>query len=60
MGRFPEGAFLLKDFAVRQADGNLKNVETRILWRHDEEWTGAVYLWEDDQSEAFRPVAPNS
>ena len=50
--RFPEGALLLKDFAVRQTDGSLRNVETRILWRHDEKWTGAVYLWEEDQSDA--------
>ena len=49
---FPEGTLLLKDFAVRQADGNLKNVETRVLWRHGEKWTGAVYVWEDNQSDA--------
>ena len=37
---------------MRQTDGSLRNVETRILWRHDEKWTGAVYLWEEDQSDA--------
>ena len=56
--RFPEGTLLLKDFSVRQADGNLKNVETRVLGRHDEKWTGVVYLWEDDQLDAvFRAIA---
>ena len=50
--RFPEGTLLLKDFAVRGPEGNLKKVETRVLWRHDEKWTGVVYLWADDQSDA--------
>ena len=50
--QFPEGTLLLKDFAVRQVDGSLRKVETRVIWRHDEKWTGVVYLWEGDQSDA--------
>ena len=50
--RFPEGALLLKDFAVRQVDGTLRKVETRVIWRHEEKWTGVVYLWTGDQSDA--------
>jgi hypothetical protein len=50
--RFPEGTLLLKGFAVRKSDGTLENVETRVLWRHDEEWTGVVYVWREDQSDA--------
>ena len=50
---FPEGTLLLKDFAVRQPDGSLKKVETRVFWRHSDEWTGVVYLWDDNQSDAL-------
>jgi len=50
--QFPEGALLLKDFSVRQPNGSLRKVETRVIWRHEEKWTAVVYLWEDDQSDA--------
>ena len=51
--RFPEGTLLLKDFAMRQPNGNLKRIETRVLWRHDEKWAGVVYLWSDGQTDAL-------
>lgn len=45
--RFPVGTRLWKEFAW---DG--RKVETRMLWRVEEEWLFAAYVWTEDQTDA--------
>lgn len=61
---FPDGAIIIKDFAFpldqRDPDGAQKHVETRLLVRdstNDEGWTAHTYVWNEEQSEAYRKVA---
>ncbi len=44
---FPTGTIVTKSFGW-----NSKWIETRVLVRTSSGWTGASYLWNDDQSEA--------
>lgn len=57
----PVGAALLKTFAylddMRQPEGGRRLLETRILARTSSGWKGITYVWNQDQSEAYRKVA---
>ncbi len=44
---FPDGTKFWKEFSI----GGRK-VETRMLWKHNGEWTFASYVWNDAQTEA--------
>lgn len=48
----PEGTSLMKEFSVRGPDGVLRPVETRIIRRRGGTWETAVYIWNDDHSDA--------
>jgi uncharacterized repeat protein (TIGR03806 family) len=58
---WPEGAMLVKSFFfpadLREPDGPRRIVETRILLREGDGWTGHVYLWNAQQTDAERFVA---
>lgn len=49
---FPVGSVVIKNFRF---DG--RHIETRLLIREADGWTGHVYLWDDDLQEARRFVA---
>ena len=51
--RFPPGTKLWKEFSW-----NGRKVETRMLWKPDDEWLFATYVWNDDQTDAR--LAPES
>lgn len=54
---FPEGARLIKNFGFladyRDPSAGRRLVETRVLTRVGTTWQGDVYLWNDEQTEAF-------
>ena len=61
---FPDGAIIIKHFAFpqdkREPDGALQHVETRLLIRDSsspEGFTAHTYVWNDEQTEAYRKVA---
>ena len=52
---FPDRSVLVKTFLLeteRGVEATKKPVETRIMTRHDNEWVGYSYLWNDDLSDA--------
>jgi hypothetical protein len=52
---FPEGTVLLQTFTIELEGGNTASghrVETRLLTRQQEEWTGYSYAWNDEQTDA--------
>lgn len=52
---FPEGAVLVKSFALEAEAGNpasRKWIETRLLVIQQKEWAGYSYVWNDEQTEA--------
>jgi uncharacterized repeat protein (TIGR03806 family) len=55
---FPRGTIITKTFGFpydpSQANGPIHWVETRILTRGDAAWTGAAYLWNDEQTAAHK------
>jgi uncharacterized repeat protein (TIGR03806 family) len=58
---FPVGSIVGKSFSyapdLRSPDVGRYPVETRLLVHEDEGWTGHVYLWRDDLSDADKLVA---
>lgn len=61
---FPDGSIIIKHFAFprdkRDPDNTLKHVETRLLIRDEsdpEGFTAHTYVWNDEQTEAYRKVA---
>ncbi len=61
---FPDGSIIVKDFAFpldkRDPTGALRHVETRLLIRdssNEEGFTAHTYVWNDEQTEAYRKVA---
>lgn len=53
--RFPEGAVLVKTFALDLEVGNPKSrrrLETRLLHLEQDHWRGYTYLWNDQQTDA--------
>jgi uncharacterized repeat protein (TIGR03806 family) len=57
---FPIGTIVVKVFWSaldrRAPDGPRRLLETRLLIRGDEGWTGHTYVWNDEQTEAVRTV----
>jgi uncharacterized repeat protein (TIGR03806 family) len=57
----PVGTALLKTFAylddIREPQGGRRLLETRILYRTSSAWEGITYVWNEDQTEAYRQVA---
>ncbi|HQU41838.1 MAG TPA: SO2930 family diheme c-type cytochrome [Pirellulales bacterium] len=57
----PLGTQLIKTFAMprdlRRPDDGERLLETRVLERGDDGWTGVAYLWNDEQTEAFLALA---
>ncbi len=50
---FPVGAKLWKEFRLPGADGRVRRVETRLLWKQAEDrWLRAVYAWSEDGARA--------
>jgi hypothetical protein len=49
---FPDGTRILKWFSVREPGGNLRHVETRILWLHNGQWETGAYVWNAGQTDA--------
>lgn len=58
---FPVGAALVKTFAfpadLREADKDVRLVETRVLLRQQDGWHAWAYLWNDAQTEARLAIA---
>lgn len=61
---FPEGTIIIKSFFFpldrREPEGVRRHIETRLLVRDSsvaEGWTGHVYFWNDEQTEAIRVIA---
>ncbi|HMQ06388.1 MAG TPA: SO2930 family diheme c-type cytochrome [Saprospiraceae bacterium] len=61
---FTEGVILIKNFYYpndfRKADGDKKILETRLLIRSGEEWTPLVYIWNEEQTEAYLEIIGDS
>jgi len=55
---FPPGSVLIKNFYYpldkRDPAPNRMIVETRLLMRNDDGWDAEVYVWNEEQTEAFR------
>ncbi len=55
---YPDGSTIIKTFSMpldlRDPLGERRFIETRLLLYRRGEWTGHVYLWNDDQTEATR------
>lgn len=49
---FPDGTRIFKRFSIREPDGGLRHVETRILWRHEGTWRTGAYVWNEAQTDA--------
>jgi uncharacterized repeat protein (TIGR03806 family) len=52
---FSDGAVLVKTFALDLEAGNpasRRRIETRLLTRHQGQWYGYSYLWNDEQTDA--------
>jgi uncharacterized repeat protein (TIGR03806 family) len=49
---FPVGTVAIKHFALAG-----RAIETRLLIRTPEKWTGHTYVWNDEQTEAERKIA---
>lgn len=58
---FPAGSVLVKTFSfprgARAPQAGRRLVETRLLVRAQSGWTGAAYVWNDDQSDALLKIA---
>jgi len=58
---FPEGTVLIKNFYypgdLRQADHDIRLLETRLLMLKDGTWNALTYVWNEEQTEAFLDVA---
>lgn len=58
---FPVGAVLVKTFSYphdfREPSLGRRLIETRLLFHTQDEWTGAAYLWNDEQTDAVLKVA---
>jgi uncharacterized repeat protein (TIGR03806 family) len=53
--KFPEGAVLVKTFALELESGqaaSVQRIETRLLVIQQNEWVGYSYAWNDDQTDA--------
>jgi uncharacterized repeat protein (TIGR03806 family) len=57
----PVGAVILKSFSypedLRSPEAGERMVETRLLIHGDTGWRGEVYVWNQEQTEAYRQVA---
>ncbi|NQV22789.1 MAG: PQQ-dependent sugar dehydrogenase [Rhodopirellula sp.] len=52
---FPNGTVLVKSFAVDMTEGDPASrrwIETRFLYREQNEWVGYSYRWNDEQTDA--------
>ena len=51
---FPTGAVLIKNFYYDnvQPSGNTKIIETRLMYKTDQGWDFAKYVWNEEQTEA--------
>lgn len=52
---FPEGTVMIKSFFYDnvQPEGNRQFLETRLIYRKENEWHFADYIWNDEQTEAY-------
>ena len=51
----PDGTVAIKSFALDMTEGDPNSrrwIETRFLTRHEGEWVGYTYLWNDEQTDA--------
>ena len=59
--QYPVGTIMVKTFSFRDdfrdPESPRRTLETRLLILGDEGWTGEVYRWNDEQTEATRIVA---
>lgn len=57
----PVGAAIIKNFAylddIRDPDGPRQLLETRIMYRTDTVWEVTTYVWNDEQTEAYRDIS---
>src|SRR6185437_6445895 len=57
----PLGTLIVKTFAMpydlRRVERGERLLETRVLKREDDDWTGLAYIWNDEQTEAELRVA---
>lgn len=44
----------------RRADGPVRSMETRVMFKLPQGWMGAAYLWQEDQQEALLKVVGGS
>jgi glucose/arabinose dehydrogenase len=49
----PEGTVIVKSFALPQAGGQRRWIETRLLVKQQNEWIGYSYAWNEQQMEAM-------
>jgi hypothetical protein len=49
---FPDGAVLVKSFALERERGSRRWIETRLLSKRAGKWRGYSYEWNDAQDEA--------
>lgn len=57
----PVGSVLIKSFSylddIRAPEGARQQLETRLMYRTSERWHVATYVWNEEQTEAYRQVA---
>jgi hypothetical protein len=49
---FPDGTIFFKTFSFEDEDGVLRPIETRLILKTDGQWSYALYVWNDDASDA--------
>lgn len=58
---FPVGSVIVKNFFyahdLREPSAGRKIIETRLLMHKAEGWTAETYVWNKEQTEAFRQIA---
>lgn len=58
---FPVGSIIVKNFFyahdLREPSAGRKIIETRLLMHKAEGWTAETYVWNEEQTEAYRQIA---
>jgi uncharacterized repeat protein (TIGR03806 family) len=49
---FPVGTAVVKHLELEVSEGTRRRLETRILFRQSDRWTGVTYRWDEDQKDA--------
>ena len=57
---FPVGTIFVKQFNIELATGDIRRLETRVMYRTVTAWSGFSYRWNNEQTDATRVDMPES